>query len=341
MANDVDFITNLHAYNDIRSFLTEETNNKLVSELGIQDGLERRIAGLNCEHEFALMAYFSEQFDYILGFDESFSKLKDTKTPDFLLKHKNGKKYFVEVKSTKSTKFEEITATSLSKRKAFADELGAEWSLALKIYGRWSFFDYNTFVSKKRKIKDSRDLNDSSFLSLFDFNYYVVRENVIAESVFNKESTETDCIRHKDYGELINYTLKAGSKVLIDKSIKNRSIFVEELHNQFSNQKVENVDAYKTKLIETLDNPILVSTDQCMMASILRTISRFGTLNDAKTFFDDFINHRFTSSNVFAYKAFWQTMIDKCDNHEIFMPTPTDISFNEDGSFTAVLREKM
>lgn len=335
MANDVDFITKLHAYNGIRSFLSEETNNKLVSELGIQDGLENRIAGLNNEHEFALIAYFSEQFESIMGFDESFSKLLDTKTPDFLLKHKNGKKYFVEVKSTDKSKFEGISETSLSKRKVIADDLGAEWCLALKIYGRWSFFDYNTFVLKKRKIKSPADLNDSCFLRLFNFDYYCIQNKIVAESVFDKTSKNQDCIRHNNYGELIEYSLKAGSNVLIDSCTKESSVFVEILHNMFNDQKTEELDSSKTKLIEQLKASIVVSTDECMMASFLHTINRFGALNDAKTYFDDFINHRDPSSTVSAYKLKWQEMIKKCDDNEIFLPST--ISFKDDGSFTAVL----
>lgn len=311
-------ITKIHAYNAIRSFLSEKTNQNLIDELGIRDGIERRISGLNCEYEFALISHFSEQFEFILGFDESFSKLTDTKTPDFFLKKKDGKKIFIEVKSKESDTFNDITETSLAKRKAIADELGAEWCLALKMQNRWGLFDYNTFTSKKRKVSYPLDLNDSIFISFFGFDYYIV-QNIEAESIFSSEYEKIDCIRHKEYGALINYKLKAKSVALIDDSTKDRSIFVEILHNHFRGFP-KKLNAKETMLIEKLDKPILVSTDQLMIASIMHTINQHGLRNDAKTFFDDFINHKDPSSQINAYKFFWQQMIDKCPHNEIVKP---------------------
>lgn len=325
-------ITKIHAYNAIRSFLSEKTNQNLIDELGIRDGIERRISGLNCEYEFALISHFSEQFEFILGFDESFSKLTDTKTPDFFLKKKDGKKFFIEVKSKESDTFNDITETSLAKRKVIADELGAEWCLALKMQNRWGLFDYNTFTSKKRKVSYPLDLNDSIFISFFGFDYYIV-QNIEAESIFSNEYEKIDRIRHKEYGTLINYKLKTGPIALIDDSSKNKSIFVEEIHNRFSNQEIQKINAKETRLIEKLDKPILVSTDQLMIASIMHTINQHGLRNDAKTFFDDFINHKDPSSQINAYKFFWQQMIDKCPHNEIVKPQK--VLFDCNGNFQA------
>lgn len=322
-------VTKLHAYNDIRSFLTQETNEKLIDELGIRDGIDRRISGLNCEYEFSLIAYFSEKIEYILGFDESFSKLTNAKTPDFLLKTGDGRKFFIEVKSKDALEFNEITQNSLNKRKQIADDLNATWCIALKMKGVWGLFDYDTFVKWNRKILYPTALNESIFMKLFGFDYYFVNKQVFAESIYSdKNNTDINCIKHEKYGRLIDYKLKAGPINLIEGLSKDSSIFVEILHDRFEDQSIENLSDGTTKVIEKLKAPILVSTNQCMMSSILRTINKYGLINDAKTFFNDFINHKNTESQINAYRVFWNMMIERCENHEIFkMP---DFSFNED-----------
>lgn len=335
---DAETLTKIHAYNGIRSFLSPETNKKLINELRIQNGIERRISGLNCEYEFALIAYFSEKFEYILGFDEFFSKLMNVKTPDFLLKSKNGKKYIIEVKSSsKTNKFSDITESSLKKRLHIAKDLNAEWLLALKMEDRWGFFDYKFFKARNRKIIYPFDLNNSIFNVFFGFDYYAITNQITAESIYsNKSDNVNRYIMHEEYGFLTQYTLKTQTTCLIDSSSKNESVFAEVLHDLFTNKKIKKLNENETRLTETLDESILISTDQCMIATILHIINAFGNLSDPKTFFDDFINHKHEESQINAYRHFWSKIIQKCTNYEIFIPSK--VIFKKDGSFVAELK---
>ena len=331
-------LTRTHAYNGIRSFLPPELNEKLIDELGIRKNLERRISGLNCEYEFALIAHFSEKFKHILGFDEAFSKLTNAKTPDFLLYAKDGKKYFIEVKSSSKNKFSDITNSNLEKRLNLALDLGAEWLLAIKMENRWGLFDYNTFKSKGRKISYPLDLNDSIFMNFFGFDYYVKNSQIVAESIFsNKDHKDKQSIQHDKYGNLIHYILRTNTNCLIDSSSMQKSILVEIFHDYFSNLQEEKISETDTKITEILEEPVLISTDQCMMASLSRTINDFGRLNDPKTFFDNFINHKHENSKINAYKNFWSKIIQKCSNSEIFIPS--NVIFFEDGSIQVKLKK--
>lgn len=335
-----DAVTKLHAFNDIRSFISTETQNKLIDELNIRDRLEQRLSGLIVEHEFALIAFFSEQCEHIVGFEESFSKLTDSKTPDFFIKMKSGEKYLIEVKSKvdDTLVFHGITKTNLAKKKALADDLNAKWCVAIKMGGRWGIFDYDTFTKKDLKISYPLDLNDSIFMKMFNFEYYIVTKNVYAESSFSKQKKDNDefSITDKEYGYLTNYSLKTSNGInLIESSNKAQSIFVECLHNCFK-KSVSSINE-NTKIIETLEAPQIFSTDQCMIATALHTLNELGIRNDSKTFFTDLINSQDKFNPVEAYKKFWNNLASKCTNNEI-ISTP-QIKFLEDGKIEVIYHE--
>jgi len=278
MSNDIE---RLKAFHHIESFLDEETNLLLKKKLNLENSnLENRLPGLKVEDEFALILHFFNNCKHIISIDETTSILTDESyQSDFIIHFKDGKKIMVEVKSSKDNKFK-ISQKNLEKRRTFADDLGYELYFALRLKGYWMLFHNDYLIENNYKIETQKDMNNSTFLTMFDAVIYIIPKDVKVESKYSLEQSKSRGlgIRHGEYGELISIKLFYQDTLIFEVSAENKEHLPECL-------------LFELWYDMLLDNIVFEKLDELTVKSINKTTDELMTL-DFKYFLSS-INHMF------------------------------------------------
>lgn len=312
---DIEKVT---AFNNIRTFLNKEQQNLLSSMLGLNtDNLEIRLRGLKDEDEFYLVMYFLDVCEHMISFDEGVSVLTESYQPDVLLKLKNGKKVFVEIKSAKGNTFK-ISQGNLQNKINFAKDFDIPLYFAIKMRGVWTLFPSEYMQSKSGKISFYDDLEFSLFNDFFGSFFCLFIPGIKAESLYSKSLNPIGSIQNNSHGNLISYKLFFQDQLILnaDKNAEEDvklSFFLENLHDAMSNQSQEivEIDSDKTLVIETLINPLMCMDYFFFLSPIKHTIHCEDQMCDSTTFFKSFLVDRKMMMKKEILDKFFKVLSDK------------------------------
>ena len=167
-------IEKLHAFNNIRTYLSTEDQNFILKKLGLNlENNPQRLEGLKKEHEFCLILDFLEGCKHILAFDEGVSRLTKSKTPDMLVELANEEKFFIEIKTTEKgiLELKKGKEKRFIKQREFSQSFGFSLYLAVKIGEFWALYhedDFKTEISLPDQL--SNKLFEEKFGSHFIFS---------------------------------------------------------------------------------------------------------------------------------------------------------------------------
>lgn len=272
MSSDVE---RLKAFHQVESYLTEEIRCLLKKELNLENAnLEHRLPGLKVEDEFALILHFFNNCKHIISIDETTSKLTDeSHQSDFIVHFKNDEKIMVEVKSTRDNKFK-ISKNNLEKRRLFANDLGYELYIALKLNGYWMLFHTDYLIKNNCRIELSQDVNNSIFLTKLNATMHIIPAGVKIESTYSSAGDESLGAKHEEYGELISIKLFYQDSVLFEVSSQNTECLpicmLFELWNDMllEDITVEKIDDLTIKSVTEIKNELMTLDYKYFLSSI-------------------------------------------------------------------------
>ncbi|PKG37009.1 hypothetical protein [Psychromonas sp. Urea-02u-13] len=272
MSSDIE---KLKAFHQVESYLTEETRCLLKKELNLENtNLEHRLPGLKVEDEFALILHFFNNCKHIISIDETTSKLTDESyQSDFIIHFKNDEKIMVEVKSTRDNKFK-VSKNNLEKRRSFANELGYELYIALKLNGYWMLFHTDYLIKNNCRIEKYKDMNNSIFFTKLNATMHIIPAGVRIESIYSSAGDESLGAKHEEYGELISIKLFYKDSALFEVSPQNTECLpicmLFELWNDMllEDIAVEKIDDLTTKSVNEIKNELMTLDYKYFLSSI-------------------------------------------------------------------------
>lgn len=208
----------LIAFDNIENLVSEETRNKILSDLNINNGeeVEKRLIGKKKEDEFLLFLILLDVCS-IMPIDESITKILEEASCDFIIQMKDCQKSFMlEIKHTDKEEYK-ISSGNLQKRIDYANSRGYELYFAISIKGCWMLFSQKYIQSKNGKITIKEDYLNSELDNIFHTcSYHFVREMKI-ETIYSKKSIPKNMfVKNKDYGNLISYKLYCDNKQIFE-----------------------------------------------------------------------------------------------------------------------------
>jgi len=219
-------LENILAFSQIEHYLTEEQKVSIASAMGTTvDDIRRRMDGKKKEDEFLLILLCLNICKNLSGFDEGVSKLGEkTYTPDLILELNNGIKLLLEIKHTKTDRYE-ISGGNLSERMEYAKSLNLPLYFAVSIKGFWMLFEAEYLKKRNGKIEVS-DYDNSKLYDVFGIYSYLFPPNIEIRSVYAKNRDDGLGISHLEYGDLISYELKYNGRKIFRIKGKNNSKIV-------------------------------------------------------------------------------------------------------------------
>lgn len=134
----------LIAFDNIEHLVSEETRNKILSDLNIsnEEEFEKRLIGKKKEDEFLLFLILLDVCS-IMPIDESITQILEEASCDFIIQMKDSKKSFMlEIKHTDKEEYK-ISSGNLQKRIDYANSRGYKLYFAISIKGFWMLFNQN------------------------------------------------------------------------------------------------------------------------------------------------------------------------------------------------------
>ncbi|WP_196221659.1 hypothetical protein [Leptospira weilii] len=130
-------IEKLTAFNEIRSYLSQEDQDELLRKLNIdQTNIKGRLRGLSNEDEFVMILDYLKCAKHIVSINESSSFLTESYQSDLLVQLKTDEKLFIEIKSKEDSNFK-ISGGNLDKRINFSGDFGFPLYFAIKLRKNW------------------------------------------------------------------------------------------------------------------------------------------------------------------------------------------------------------
>ena len=213
------------AYHSIKSFLNEEDRKKVVEMLQLKEiDVTKRIWGKDNEQEFILIIYLLGNCKSIYAFEEGISKLTDSETSDLFIELKNGKRIIVEIKSTVKQRCS-ISEKVLKAKQDFAKVMNADLYFAVKVGGYWELYDDKYIESKNRKIDVAKDHFNSKFNSIFGDRTFILPGGLEIQTIYSKSSSKNLGIYHRDYGDLVKYTIKYNDSKIFSVNSKEHQLY--------------------------------------------------------------------------------------------------------------------
>lgn len=290
-------IEKLTAFHSIKSYLSEADQLELAQKLGITEAdIRERLTGKEKEIEFILTLDFLACCEHIVAFDEGVSQLTESDTPDLFVTLKSGKKFFIEIKSTKKDRFK-ITKGSFEKRVQFVKQFGFPLYFAVNIRQQWGLFSSDYLESQNYKI-GVKDFTKSEFDHLFGNYYWLFLDGFRIESIYSKQAPRLLSHEHPEYGSLISYCLYFRNQLMFRVTDPEHGAFkimmLRPLQDFMSRdgQKVESLGNGQTKVITNLIKPVNISFHHFMMNPIISTIHQLGFMFDPNAYYRQFLDNK-------------------------------------------------
>lgn len=265
----------ISSYVNLTKHLSNAQKIELDAMLGITEEDKKRCLGLENENEFIIMVYLLGWVKNFVSIDESSSPLTKTVTSDLLIETVNGRKLSIEIKSTKENEFT-FSRSQIKKKSEFADGIGYEPYLAIKLNGHWMLFSNKYFLDKNCKITIEEDYLNSELESLLGERLFLFPKGLEILSVysktekglgiFNGEYGETISIKIKSFGKKIKHITPFSSEWL------QLSFALENVHDVMSNQSQEiiKLDSDRTLIKEAFSENFSLLKLSCFLMSPIK-----------------------------------------------------------------------
>lgn len=255
---------------------------KICEELGVtEDEIKQRLSGKKKEDEFVIFLLFMDVCKSLTAFDEGISKVFTTSTSDLLIQLKNGKKFILEIKSTKNGKYK-ISGGNLEKKIDYAKSFDLPLYFAVNISNRWMLFDSEYIKKKGGAITIADDYLNSTLDEVIGTMTYLFPPGMMIRTVYKKEYNEVMPIINEEYGGLVSYTFSYKDNIIFRvEETKNPCFFcmivLQALQDQMSiaNQEVEH-NGETTIVIEKSENNLCVSEYDFIFAMFKHMINPSG-----------------------------------------------------------------
>ncbi|RPK29526.1 hypothetical protein [Paenibacillus xylanexedens] len=298
----------IKAYHSLKSYLTQVDQEKLAAKLGLTaTDLEVRLRGKDEEIEFILMLHLLNSCEELVGFEEGISALTNTNTPDLLVKLQDGRRIFIEIKSTNDSKYK-IARNDFNRRVKFAESFGFPLYFAIKIKGLWMMFESDYLKSRNFKI-DVSNYKYSILDEITGNRSFMFPKGLKIISYYSKTDESNLGVVFDPHGKLIRYNFMYHNNLIfsVDNSSKKNlgNIFLlEALQDAMSVQKQDikfinkDVTCINEEFVQDLT---LIDSRSLVQAPIKHIIHENGFITDLNSYFRDIAS---TKKTLFSIDIF-------------------------------------
>jgi Holliday junction resolvase len=178
------------AFYNIAKYIGRRDVNDLKKKLQLNDIDLQRYTGKNIEEMFYVILLLCDNIDCIIPFNEQVSKIISVPTPDVLIILKDGRRFLIEIKSTKE-KGKKVSSSRIKNQLELAKKMDCTLMYLFHIDGVWGLFDANLLIEQDRKITVADFPKYSQFESLFNISFIVIPEGLQIICVSSKKKRNT------------------------------------------------------------------------------------------------------------------------------------------------------
>lgn len=311
MTNPIEMIK---AYHAIKSYLSVQDQKDLINKLGLtDDDIHIRLKGKDEEIEFILTLYLLNSCKHIIGFEEGVSALTNSNTPDLLIELNDGRRVFVEVKSTSDKKYK-ISRGNFNKRVKFAESFGCPLYFAIKLNGLWMLFD-SSYLEKRNFKIDVSNYNYSKFDEITNNRAFLIPKGLKIVSHYSKSDPNHFGVNFQPYGNLVHYSFLYNNKLIfeVSKSDKKKFGFVIllEAFQDFMSTQSQVITSVSSDITMIEEKSVfeysLVDSRQLIQAPIKHMIRDNGNATDLNAYFRDLASNK---KNLLTIDIFHDMIMD-------------------------------
>ncbi len=308
MSNPIEMIK---AYHAIKSYLSESDQKDLIKKLGLTEvDLTTRMSGKDKEIEFILTLYLLKSCKHIIGFEEGVSSLTKSHTPDLLVELHDGKRIFIEIKSTEKEefKFQKKQKKNFKNTLEFVKSFNYPLYYAINVNSFWMLFE-SSYIEKENYKITAKNFLDSKFDEITGNRTFLIPRGLKIISYYSKTATEHLEIGNSDFGNLVHYSFFYNERLLfkVDVSDKTWISYVYLLEGfqdimSMQSQEVSPISNDVTKIVEcTTEELSLIDSRYLIQAPISHILHDLGGTVDLNSYFRDVASYK---NNILSIDVF-------------------------------------
>ena len=178
-------IQRLHDYHQLAKTLTLTEREQLKQLLKISENDEQRLVGLDNEDEFIVLIHALGWVRSCSAIEEGVAQLSGTKTTDYFVENKFGRKLAIEIKSTKGKEIS-FTKNLVNSKIEYAKKYDHECYFAVRIHGLWLLLSADYILKKNCKISLIKDYKHSEMFDIFGERLFLFFEGLEIITTYSK-----------------------------------------------------------------------------------------------------------------------------------------------------------